>query len=313
MPNNQTKKLAQGAMMAAVFALLIAISYYVPALWIITTIISPLPIAWYSASYERSQAISMTIVAIAITFFLGGLLILPLAVVYGVAGLVIGDAIRLKKSKLYLFIATSLAILFTFAIIYLISIRLFNVDFIKDSFELWRESFIQAINLSEQVSGQVVMSKDQIDLTVNIINAIIPAFITIGVALLALTIISINLPLLKRFKINVPKFSQFKSMRLPKAVLWYYLIVLTVTIFINPAVGTPLYVIILNFSVILWVLLTLQGVSFIYFVIDEKELPKFLKVLTAFFSIPFYSIILLVGVFDLGFNIRQMIVGKKDK
>ena len=313
MPNNQTKKLAQGAMMAAVFALLIAISYYVPALWVVTTIISPLPIAWYSASYERSQAISMTIVAIAITFFLGGLLILPLAVVYGVAGLVIGDAIRLKKSKLYLFIATSLAILFTFAIIYLISIRLFDVDFIKDSFELWRESFIQAINLSEQVSGQVVMSKDQIDLTVNIINAIIPAFITIIVALLALTIISINLPLLKRFKINVPKFSQFKSMRLPKAVLWYYLIVLTVTIFINPAVGTPLYVIILNFSVILWVLLTLQGVSFIYFVIDEKELPKFLKVLTAFFSIPFYSIILLVGVFDLGFNIRQMIAGKKDK
>ena len=313
MPNNQTKKLAQGAMMAAVFALLIAISYYVPALWIITTIISPLPIAWYSASYERSQAISMTIVAIAITFFLGGLLILPLAVVYGVAGLVIGDAIRLKKSKLYLFIATSLAILFTFAIIYLISIRLFNVDFIKDSFELWRESFIQAINLSEQVSGQVAITKDQLDLTLNMLNAIIPASITISVALLALAIISINLPLLKRFKINVPKFSQFKSMRLPKAVLWYYLIVLTVTIFVNPAVGTPLYVIILNFSVILWVLLTLQGVSFIYFVIDEKELPKFLKVLTALFSVPFYSIVLLVGVFDLGFNIRQMIVGKKDK
>ena len=313
MPNNQTKKLAQGAMMAAVFAVLIAIGYYVPVLLVVTTLIAPLPIAWYSASYERSQAISMTIVAIAITFFLGGLLILPLAVVYGVAGLVIGDAIRLKKSKLYLFIATSLAILFTFAIIYLITVRLFNVDFIKDSFGLLRESFIQANNLSEQVNGQVVIPKDQLDLTLNMLNAIIPASITISVALFALVIISINLPLLKRFKIIVPKFSQFKSMRLPKAVLWYYLIVLTVTIFINPAVGTPLYVIILNFSVILWVLLTLQGVSFIYFVIDEKELPKFLKVLTAFFSIPFYSIILLVGVFDLGFNIRQMIAGKKDK
>ena len=313
MPNNQTKKLAHGAMMAAVFAVLIAIGYYVPGLWVVTTIISPLPIAWYSASYERSQAISMTIVAIAITFFLGGLLILPVAIVFGIAGLVIGDAIHLKKSKLYLFIATSLAILFTFAIIYLISIRLFNVDFIKDSFELWRESFIQAINLSEQVSGQVAMSKDQLDLTLNMLNAIIPASITISVALLALAIISINLPLLKRFKINVPKFSQFKSMRLPKAVLWYYLIVLTITMFINPAVGTPLYVIILNFSLILWVLLTLQGVSFIYFVIDEKGLPKFLKVLTVFFSVPFYSVVLLVGVFDLGFNIRQMIVGKKDK
>ena len=76
MPNNQTKKLAQGAMMAAVFAVLIAIGYYVPVLLVVTTLIAPLPIAWYSASYERSQAISMTIVAIAITFFLGGLLIL---------------------------------------------------------------------------------------------------------------------------------------------------------------------------------------------------------------------------------------------
>ena len=69
----------------------------------------------------------------------------------------------------------------------------------------------------------------------------------------------------------------------------------------------------MRISIILWILLTLQGVSFIYFVIDEKELPKFLKVLTTFFSVPFYSVVLLVGVFDLGFNIRQMIVGKKDK
>ena len=313
MPNNQTKKLAHGAMMAAVFAVLIAIGYYVPVVWVVSILISPLPIAWYSASYERSQAISMTIIAVAITFFLGGLLILPKAIVFGVAGLVIGDAIRLKKSKLYLFIATSLAILFTFAIIYLISIRLFNVDFIKDSFELWKESFIQGVNLSEQVSGQVAITKDQLDLTINLFNAIIPALITISVSLFALAIISINLPILKRFKINVPKFSQFKSMRLPKAVLWYYLIVLIITMFINPAIGTPLYVIILNFSVILWVLLTLQGVSFIYFIIDGKKLPKFLKVLTAFFSVPFYSIVLLVGVLDLGFNIRQMIVGKKDK
>lgn len=312
MPNNQTKHLAQGAMMAAVFAVLIAIGYYVPVLWIVTSLIAPLPIAWYSASFERSQAISMSLIAIFITFFLGGLLILPSAILFGVAGLVIGDAIRLKKSKLYLLIATSLALLIILAMMYIISVRLFEVDFIEQSMELWKESVIQAVNLSEQISGQVVLSKDSLDMTFNLIGTVIPASITMSVVLLALIIISVNLPLLKRFKVDVPKFSQFTSMRLPKAVLWYYLIVLAVTIFVNPAVGTPLYVITLNFSVILIVLLTLQGVSFLHFLIDVKKLPKFLKGLAAFFSIPFYSIVLLIGVFDLGFEIRKYIKAKKD-
>lgn len=313
MPNNQSKQLAQGAMMVAIFAVLVAIGNFVPVISIVALAIAPLPIAWYSASFERSQAVLMTIVSILITFFFGGLLILPTAILFGIAGLVIGDAIRLKKSKLYLFISTSIALLITLSIMYVISIRLLEVNIINDSFELMRESYIQGIDMTEKLTGQVVITEEQLNEVFNVLSTIIPASITIAVALLALALISINLPLLKRFKLDVPKFSQFKSMRLPKAVLWYYLIVLIVTIFVNPEVGTPLYVITLNFSVVLWVLLTLQGVSFVYFLIDEKELPKFLKVLTAFFSVPFYSIVLLIGVFDLGFDIRQIITAKKDK
>ena len=312
MPNNQSKQLAQGAMMVAIFTILIAISYYVPVIRIVTLAIAPLPIAWYSASFERSQAVLMTIVAIVITFFFGGLLIIPLAIVFGIAGLVMGDAIRLKKSKLYLFISTSIALLFTLAIMYVVSVRLLEVDIIQKSFKIMRESYIQGIEMSEKITGQVIMTKEQLNEVFNILNTIIPASITITVALLALMLISVNLPLLKRFKIDVPKFSQFKSMRLPKAVLWYYLIILVITIFVKPEVGTPLYVIILNFSVVLWVLLTLQGLSLIYFLIEEKNLPKFLKVLAAFFSVPFYSLILLIGVLDLGFEIRQFMTAKKD-
>ena len=313
MPTNQSKQLAQGAMMVVIFAVLIAIGRFVPVISIVALAIAPLPIAWYSASFERSQAILITVVAIVITFFFGGLLILPSAILFGIAGLVIGDAIRLKKSKLYLFISTSIALLITLSIMYVISIRLLEVNIIKDLFELMRESYVQGFDMTEKLTGQVVITKEQLNEAFNVLNTIIPAVVTISVALLALALISINLPLLKRFKSDVPKFPEFKYMRLPKAVLWYYLIVLIVTIFINPEVGTTLYVITLNFSVVLWVLLTLQGVSFIYFLIDEKKLPRFLKVLTAFFSVPFYSIVLLIGVFDLGFDIRQFITAKKDK
>ncbi len=63
MPNNQTKGLAQGAMMIAIFAVLIAISLYVPLVSIVATFFAPLPLAWYSANYDRNQSIFVAILA----------------------------------------------------------------------------------------------------------------------------------------------------------------------------------------------------------------------------------------------------------
>lgn len=142
---------------------------------------------------------------------------------------------------------------------------------------------------------------------------LIPASITIAVFFFSFIIISLNLPMLKRLGVNVPKFSAFKNMRLPKAVLWYYLIVLTINLFISPESGTALYVICLNFSLILWFLLTLQGISLIHFILDAYGSPKFLKVLATIMAIPLYSFFVLIGIVDLGFDIRSIIKGKIQK
>ncbi len=55
MPNNQTKALTQGAMMIALFLVLIAVAFYVPVINIVALIFAPLPLAWYSATYNRNQ------------------------------------------------------------------------------------------------------------------------------------------------------------------------------------------------------------------------------------------------------------------
>ena len=108
MPNNQTKGLAQGAMMIALFTVLIAITFYVPLVSMITMLFAPLPLAWYSATYDRKASIFVAIIACIISFFIGGLIILPLSFIFAAAGVAIGDALRLKKSKIYLFISTGL-------------------------------------------------------------------------------------------------------------------------------------------------------------------------------------------------------------
>lgn len=308
---NQSKQLAQGAMMVAIFAILVAISFYVPVLSLITMFIAPLPIAYYSATNERKQSLIMTIVAFIVPIFLGGLLIIPIALILGVAGFAIGDAIRQKKSKVYMLVSTTIYLLFILAIVYLVTVRLINIDVIEESFEMMRESMIRSIEMTKNFTQQQTITEEQLDKMFESMKVMIPASVILSCCLLAVIFLSINLPILKRFNVQVPKFAPFKEMRLPKAVLWYYLIILTIMLFVRPEEVTAFYVITLNFSVILWVLLTLQGISFLFFIIEEKKLPPMLKTLVAIFSIPFYSFVLLIGVFDLGFDIRNYVLKKK--
>lgn len=313
MPNNQTKRLTHGAMMIALFTILIVIAFNVPIISLVATLFAPLPIAWYSAKYDRSVSILVAILGCILPFFFGGLLILPLALIFAAIGVVIGDALRLKKSKVYLLMSTGITVLITFAIQYVISLKLFETDFIKESMELMRESYTKSMELSQSLTGQMPMDQQRLDLLFATVEATLPATITMGVFFFAFIMISLNLPMLKRFGINVPKFSAYKNMRLPKAVLWYYLIVLSINLFIGPEPGTSLYIICLNLSMVLWLLLTLQGISFIHFCLDAYGSPGFLKVLATIMAIPLYSFVVLIGILDLGFDIRSFVKGKIQK
>ncbi|MEL3963003.1 DUF2232 domain-containing protein [Lysinibacillus endophyticus] len=310
MPNNQLKRLAHGAMMIALFTVLVAIAFYVPFINLIATLFAPLPIAWYSAKFDRSSSILVAILGCIIPFFFGGLLIIPFALIFASLGVVMGDSLRLKKSKVFLLMSSGITLLITFAVQYIISLKLFETDFIKESMQLMRDSYKKSFELSQSLTGQTPMDETALNLLFDTMEMTLPASITIAVFFFTFLIISINLPMLKRLGVNVPKFNAFKNLRLPKSILWYYLILLSVNLFISPETGTPLYVICLNLSMVLWLLLTLQGISFIHFCLDAYGSPSILKVLATIIAIPLYSFVVLIGIFDLGFDIRSFVKGK---
>ena len=313
MKNNQTKRLAYGAMMIAIFAIMVAISSYVPVISLIATFFAVLPIAWYSANFDRKSSIFVGFIGCMLTFFFGGLLILPFSLIFASAGIVIGDGLRLKKSKLFLLLSTGITVLITFAIQYVISLKLLEIDVIKESMNLMRESYEKTNELAESITGKVAIEADMLNLMFNMIETAIPALITISVFTFTFIVVTLNLPLLKRLGVNVPKFNAFKNMRMPKAVLWYYLIILSIDLFIRPEAGTVLHVICLNFSVILWLLLTIQGISLVHYFLDLYRSPKILIVLVTIMAIPLYSIYVMIGIIDLGFDIRKLVKGKIQK
>ncbi|MET0785789.1 MAG: YybS family protein [Paenisporosarcina sp.] len=305
MPNEQTKRLTLGAMMIALFTILLAVSFYVPILNIVTTLFIALPIIWYSVKFNRNAAILVTVISIGMSFFVGGLLALPLAFIHAPLGFIIGDSIRRKKSKLYLFIASGMMFLFSTVVQYVIAVILLGVNPIEEFLVLLRESYEQSGAMLERYGTLPEGYNKLVEETLSMLEIVLPSIIIITIFVSALIILIVNLPVLKRLGVDVPKFPPFREMRLPKAVLWYYLVVLIVTIFVELEKGTFAFMVFANATIVLRLLLLLQGISLIHFYIHEQKWPKSAAVVATILAFPLQSFVLLLGVLDLGFNIRS--------
>lgn len=312
MPNEKTRAMTQGAAMLALFTIFFAIAMYVPLISIIAFLIAPIPIAWYAAKFSRSQAILISVLAFILALIIGGLVGAALSTIFIVTGIVIGDGIYRKKSKLYLFMATGVSVLLTFSILFLVTSKFMNINFVTEGIDLFKASYEESSKYASQQLGQELPAESMEEMFDYIVTTI-PATITIGVFVISFVILTITLAFFKRINMQVPQFAPFKDMRLPKAVLWYYLIILAINLFIQPESGSTLSVITINFSIVLWILLTIQGVSLFFYLIDTFKYPAFLKVLTVLISIPLYSFVVLVGILDLGFNVREYITGKNQR
>ncbi|MGG2057246.1 YybS family protein [Lysinibacillus pakistanensis] len=310
MPNNQTKALVQGAAMVAVFTLMMIISAYIPLAFMLVFLFAPLPFAWYSAKYKRSTSILVAIVGCILTFITSGLAILPFAFIFAVLGIIMGAAIRQQKSKLYLFMSSGIAVLLTTAIVFLAYLRLAGINMVEIGVEMAKKNYEQTATMSQNITGQSTITPDQIEAVSKMMELTIPSTVTLGAFFVAFILMSINLPVLKRLGLDVPKFSPFQHMRLPRSILWYYMIVLCINLFIRPDLGSTLDVIVINVSYILWVLLILQGISFIHYFISKKGMPVGVKWIATLLAIPLSSFMILLGIIDLGFDVRSLVKGK---
>ncbi|MEK4487864.1 DUF2232 domain-containing protein [Psychrobacillus sp. FSL H8-0484] len=313
MQKNKTNNITYGSMMIALFAILLGLTFYIPFVGFITAFIVLLPIAWYSANFERKQAILVTTISIIISFIIGnigglifGLLIAPL-------GFIIGDSIRGNKSKLYMLMASTIFILFMTAVQYIISILVLNINVLEQFLENIEIYYERLGNMMSSV-GQLPENYDaMVNKSLQLIEAIMPTYFIGGAFILAFIYLSINLPLLKKLKLDVPKFSKFVDFRLPKAVLWYYLIVSVITLIVSFEIGTFGYLLFINAALILRTLLFLQGVSLIHYYFYVRGWPKWAAILATFLAVPLYTFTIILGVLDLGFNLRGFLKDRYKK
>ena len=313
MQNEQTKQLTFGAMMIALFSILLAVSFYVIISLSRWCKLIALPIAWYSAKFNRKSSIFVTLVSIGMSFFIGGLLAIPLALVHAPLGFIIGDTIRTKKSKLFMLMSTGLVLLVSMVIQYVVAVIMFEFNPVKELMTMTKESYHQMGKMMEGFNALPENYYKQVADALFMFETTMPSLLIISLFIFTYVFINILLPVLKKIGLEVPKFPAYRNMKFPKSVLWYYLIVQIVTLFVELEHGTFTFMVFANAALILRVLLFLQGISLIQYYIHEQKGPKWVVILVTIFAFPLQGITVLIGILDLGFNIRAYITDKNKK
>ena len=302
-------RLTEGAILLAAFTILLLMTVYVPVLGTVVNFFLALPFMMFSARNNRKESFVFLIASLFLSLIAGSLLALPLTLAYGLTGIVIGDFIRNEKPKQAAFIAGSITFLINLVIQYVISIVFLNMDIIKESIQLLRESidqYIKIVTSLSQAPNEAVAQK--LYAAIDLIEILTPTIFVITSFLIVFIIQLVSYPILKRFGIKVVLGEHFRNFKLPKSMIYYFLIALLVNLIIQPESGSYIHLALSNILFILLLLIVVQGLSFIWYFSYQKSLSKAVPILVtiAMFLMPLILyIVWILGIMDLGFDLRK--------
>lgn len=307
----QTKALVEGAIMISIFAVMTLFYLYVPLLAIIFFMAAPIPIILYTIRHGLKKGIAAGAIGIVISFLIGsinGLLSAPMLIAVGI-GMGVFYSRRQPGQAI---ITGALIYLFSFLIYFVVSVQLFQVDILgvaKESIDQIMpmvESTLKQSGASDQdIVKQLKQFREMQDTALNSL----PVALLIFVTLMSFVNHWFVRPLIKRFVPDMPALKKFKDMRLPKSMVWYYLLTLLLML-IQPEKDSFLSLVQTSAFQILFILVLIQGFSFIFYYCHEKNISKvvpiFAVVLTILFP-PIGVIVRIIGIADIGFDLREKV------
>lgn len=308
---DNARKLTYGAMMIALFAVLFAVSLYIPLLGSVTLFFIPLPILLYRLRYDRSASLLVAVGAIIVSSLLGGLLSIPAALSLVLIGFVMGETIQLGKSKFYTLMAVGMTVLLSAVVTYLGAVLLFQFNMIDVMMDTFQDAQQKMTSYMSDFGALPKDSEKLIADTFLYYRTTIPAMAILGSLLAGYLFVVANFYTAGRVGAKVNKFPPFREMKLPFMTIVIYALVILVSFIIGNDTTSTGYLFYINAMVILRFTFLLQGLSLIYFFLHERKSPRFITIVATVFAVVLNPMTILLGTLDTAINIRAWI--GKDK
>lgn len=313
-----SKKLTDGAMLTALYIVLLFIALFVPIISFVAMIVLPVPVIIYASRYNwKATTImvgSILILSILFTTFVS----LPVTIMTCLGGVMIGTAIHNHLSAYETWARGTIGFVAGLLVTFVFSQVVFDVNWIDELNTMLTESMQTSQDIMNQF-GLAQLTEEEMKV-VNEQLSMITNLLPVGLVIVGLIFAFISqwaaYKVINRLYQKRLGFPPFRTLRFPVALIWIYFLSLIVTFFDLDSSST-LYLAVNNIMWLTGILMTLQGFSFIFFYAHQKNISKALPissvVLSLFFPFILLYLVRLLGIIDIGFGLRDRIGNKGNK
>lgn len=307
------RRVTEGAVLSGIFIVLLLLSLFLPFLISISLWFLPLPFIVYAARHGIKAGLVMLIATAFLSFFIGGFIGLPNALLAGVGGVTAGALIHKKKEAFVVMAASSLSYIGVLILLYAASIFILDIDPLSAMQDVMRQSAEQAESMLEALGQEPSQDLSTFEEMIDQIGYLGPLLIVGTGIIYAVVSQLIAHAVFRRMKMDFLPFPPFREWSFPKALLWYYLVV-SVIFLLGAEEGSALYIVIWNLMPLLETIMALQGFTVMFYYAYVKKLPKVLPILMLVGGLILPIILLfarILGIIDLGFQLKKRLETNK--
>lgn len=313
---NQSKKITDGALLTAIYIILLLIILFVPVIQLFGIFVLPVPFIIYAAKHGFQSGIWMIVIAAVLAFIFATVISLPLTLLSGIGGIAVGSGIHHRKNAYEIWAQGTVGYIIGFVAILLLLQLVFAINIfdqidvaMNESLEMMR-SFFGQLHLSEEAKAPLEAMEQQMML----MKEMVPVAIAIASIVMAFIGQWVSYKIMNRIDGEKFAFPAFKDLNFPVAVIWIFFFTIILSLMdLDP--DSIMYMVLINVESLCVFLIVIQGFSFVFFYMDHKgihqSVPIIIVIITLFLPFLFMFIIRIIGIIDLGFSLKEKIRQQK--
>lgn len=311
---NQSKKITDGALLTAVYLVILLVAIFIPLLGAFALLFLAIPFIMYTEKHGTKSAVMMLIVAGLLSMMFATIVSVPVTLLFGIGGITIGAALHKQVKPYEVWARGAVGFIAGILIVLLLGQFVLGVNVYEQFDAATEESMDMVQSMVKQVglSGEdMELLMEQTENQVQNFRDLLPASIAILGIIFAFFSQWLGYKVINRLERKSYYFPPFNQFNLPISIIWLYLIALLVSLFTG-AEDSSTYIVAFNVITLLSVLLIIQGFSFLFFYTDLKKWPKAVPYIVLGLSVlfPFFLMFIMrfIGILDIGLGLKKRMI-----
>ncbi|GGJ31201.1 membrane protein [Paenibacillus hunanensis] len=240
-----------------------------------------------------------------------GLFLPILGLFFMIPGIVMGRMYKKFTPALRIIFAGGLTALVELLVLLLIATAVFHFSlgqYVRDVIEIAITPLRAMADVNTDLSD--VLTPEYIIGLSNYTLTLIPSGLIIASFTMAIITHAISRPLLESMGYSVPRLKPARDWRLPRSLIWYYLIAVFLEIIARANITGVLAAIVLNFMPLVHLAFTIQTIGFVFFWASHRKWGSFLPFVLSIVVV-LIPPLRIIGILDLAFPLREYITRPK--